>query len=234
MKESVFMLYIGIALLIAAGGALIVGMGAGEILGLSPGATASLLGLLLILVVIAGGVFRRRQNLSRLAGQAALWAGLFAVALVGYAYRFELETVAMRVMGELTPGAAIVDANAGTASFRRGSGGSFTLETEVNGAPVRMIFDTGATAVVLTFGDAAAAGIETRNLRFSTPVQTANGTGFAAPVILGHIEVGGIVRNRAWAFVAERGALDTSLLGMTFLETLSGYAVNANRLELQD
>ncbi len=47
-------------------------------------------------------------------------------------------------------------------------------------------------------------------------------------------EVGGIVRSRVQAFVADRGALDGSLLGMTFLETLSKYSVSGDRLELSD
>jgi len=46
--------------------------------------------------------------------------------------------------------------------------------------------------------------------------------------------VGGIVRERVVAFVSESGALDMSLLGMTFLETLSRYSVTQNSLELVD
>jgi aspartyl protease family protein len=65
-------------------------------------------------------------------------------------------------------------------------------------------------------------------------VTTANGTGRAAVVTLDRIEVGGIVRSRVPAFVAERGALQGSLLGMTFLETLSRYSVSGNKLELAD
>ena len=36
------------------------------------------------------------------------------------------------------------------------------------------------------------------------------------------------------AFPTEQGALEGSLLGMTFLETLSHYGVTNNRLELRD
>ena len=41
--------------------------------------------------------------------------------------------------------------------------------------------------------------------------------------------LGGVV-----AFVTEENALDQSLLGMTFLETLSRYSVTQNSLELAD
>ncbi len=42
------------------------------------------------------------------------------------------------------------------------------------------------------------------------------------------------MRNNGRAFIAEDGALDTSLLGMTFLETLNRYAVSQDSLELTD
>ena len=88
--------------------------------------------------------------------------------------------------------------------------------------------------MVLTHGDAQRVGIATEALRYDVSVSTANGTGRAASVTLDRIEVGGIVRNNIRAFVAERGALDTSLLGMSFLGTLSRYAVSGNSLELVD
>ena len=127
---------------------------------------------------------------------------------------------------------AMVDADAGTATFRRGLNGHFEIEATVNGHTTPMIFDTGASAVVLTVADAREAGIDTDNLRFSIPVSTANGTGRAARVRLDRIEVGGIVREGVVAFIAESNALDQSLLGMTFLETLSRYSVTQNSLEL--
>ncbi len=97
-----------------------------------------------------------------------------------------------------------------------------------------MIFDTGASAVVLTVEDAQGAGIDTSRLRYNVPVATANGRGMAARVKLDRLEVGGIVREGVTAFVSEEGAMDVSLLGMTFLETLTRYSVSGNTLELTD
>jgi aspartyl protease family protein len=176
----------------------------------------------------------RRRRVSELIGNLALWLALFGVAMVGYTYRDDLSGVAARVMGELMPGAAIVDAERGTVTFRGGRGGHFQVTANINGADVLTIFDTGASAVVLTSDDARKAGIDLANLRFNVPVSTANGTGSAASVILDRVVIGGIERRGIRAFVAEAEALETSLLGMSFLETLSRYAVSANSLELVD
>jgi aspartyl protease family protein len=228
------MIFIGIALLVAVGLALLISSDAGSLLGMTQQQTAQLIPLLVLLVVFAGGLFTRRRKASELLTSVMLWVGIFAVAALTYAYRDEIVSVAGRVAGEFRPGVALVDAEQGTATFRRGMGGHFEINATINGHTTPMIFDTGASAVVLTLADAAAAGIDTRDLNFTIPVSTANGTGRAARVRLDQLEVGGIVRQDVVAFVTEAGALETSLLGMTFLETLSRYSVTQNSLELTD
>ncbi len=228
------MLFIGFAILVAIGLALLVSADAGTMVGLTQDQLGQMIPLVAILIVIAGGLFSRRHRFSELVGNLVLWAGIFGVVLVGYTYREDLTLVASRVFGELVPGVAVVDSSGGTATFRGGRDGHFQINATVNGAEIRTIFDTGASAVVLTHRDAEKAGISTDALSYNVPVSTANGTGNAASVILDRVEVGGIVRNNVRAFVAERGALETSLLGMTFLGTLSRYAVSGNSLELAD
>jgi aspartyl protease family protein len=228
------MIFIGIALVIAVGLALLISADAGTLVGLSQNQTAQLIPLLVILVVFAGGLFTRRRKLGELVGSLLLWVGIFGVAALTYAYRDELTSMAGRVAGEFQPGVAMVDASQGLATFRRGIGGHFEINATVNGHTTPMIFDTGASAVVLTVADAEAAGISTKKLNYTIPVSTANGTGRAARVRLERMEVGGIVREGVVAFVTEENALDQSLLGMTFLETLSRYSVTQNSLELAD
>ena len=228
------MIFIGIALLVAIGLALFISADAGRLVGLNQAQTAQLIPLVLLLIVFAGGLFTRRRRASELVTSVLLWVGIFGVAALTYAYRDEIVSVAGRVAGELRPGVAVVDAEGGTATFRRGIGGHFEINATVNGHTTPMIFDTGASAVVLTLEDAREAGIDTAALNFTIPVSTANGTGRAARARLERIEVGGIVRENIVAFIAEENALDQSLLGMTFLETLSRYSVTQNSLELAD
>jgi aspartyl protease family protein len=226
------MIFIGIALVVAAGLALAISNDAGALVGLSEQQTGHLVPLLLILILVAGGAFARRRPASELVSGLILWCGIFVLALTGYAYRAEIMSVATRVYGELAPGRPIVDSRTGQVSFRRGLGGHFQVDATVNGATIPLIFDTGASAMVLTSADARKAGIDPTRLRFDTAVSTANGMGRAAIVTLDNVDVGGIVRHRIRAYVTEGGALDTSLLGMTFLETLTRYAVTKDSLEL--
>lgn len=228
------MIFIGIALVVAVGLALLISADAGSMVGLTQEQTGQLIPLLVILIVIAGGLFTRRRKMGELVGSLLLWAGIVGVAALTYTYRDELTNIAARVAGEFRPGVAVVDTDQGLATFRRSIGGHFELNATVNGHTTPMIFDTGASAVVLTIADAEAAGISTKRLNFTIPVSTANGTGRAARVRLDRIEVGGIVRENVVAFVTEQNALEQSLLGMTFLETLSRYSVTQNSLELAD
>jgi aspartyl protease family protein len=228
------MLFIGVALAVAVGLALLISADAGSLIGLSEQQTGQLVPLLGLLIFLAAGLFSRRHRAAELVGNLALWAGIFGVVLVGYTYRDDLGGIAARVFGELMPGIAVVNEAAGTATFRSGRDGHFVVNATINGASVRTIFDTGASAIVLTAADARAAGIDTAVLRFDVPVSTANGTGRAAIVRLASVDVGGIARQNVRAFVAEAGALETSLLGMSFLETLTRYSVSSSSLELVD
>lgn len=117
---------------------------------------------------------------------------------------------------------------------RRGPGGHFFFDTVVNGTPVRMMFDTGASAVALRSEDAARAGIDVGNLRFSGSVGTANGRAEVAPVTIPVFTVGGITRRNVAAMVSRPGALNENLLGMSFMSRLSGYKYDGETLVLQD
>jgi aspartyl protease family protein len=228
------MLFVGVALLVAVGIGLLVSADAGSMVGLNQVQFAQLIVLVVLAIVFAAGAFSRRQKFSSIVANVAVWGAIFVASLVGYTYREDIKGVAARVFGELSPTSAIVDSKNGTASFRRGIDGHFLVAATVNGANIPLLFDTGASAVVLSYGDAKKAGIDVAALNFTTPVTTANGTGRAAVVTLDQIDVGGIKRSRVPAFVADRGALDGSLLGMTFLETLSRYSVTGDSLELAD
>lgn len=62
-----------------------------------------------------------------------------------------------------------------TLVYRADRRGHFTVTAAVNGAPVRLVVDTGASLVALTVFDAQAAGFDRASLVFNGLTKTANG-----------------------------------------------------------
>lgn len=185
------------------------------------------------LLVFLGGsalvMFRRRFAQALIA--ALTWVALALILVVGYAYRFDLRNVADRVMAELLPGHVITRGR--TVEVARAFNGDFDVTAEINGAQVSMVLDTGASSVVLTREDAKAAGLPLEVLAYTVNIETANGRTRAAPVVLDHIAIGGLVERSIEALVAQPGQLKTSLLGMSFLNRLQSWEVRGDRLVLR-
>jgi aspartyl protease family protein len=95
-----------------------------------------------------------------------------------------------------------------------------------------MLVDTGASFVTLTPSDAAKVGIDPSGLAFNMPIRTANGLIQAADVTIDRLTVGSIERRNVRALVAPGDSLHESLLGMSFLNTLGGFAISGDRLVL--
>ena len=166
---------------------------------------------------------------------AGIWVVLFLVAIGGYAYRDDLGHVARRIGVELLPAGVPMPESAEEAGqtavrLRRHPSGHFVARGTVNGAPVSMMVDTGATTVVLRPADAERAGLDLDALTYSAPVSTANGMTFAAPVRLRYMAVGDIVVKDVEALVAKPGNLNESLLGMSFLRRLRSYEFSGDFL----
>lgn len=123
---------------------------------------------------------------------------------------------------------------AAMAKLELSSDGHYRSTASINGSSISVLVDTGATTVALSFEDARRAGIRLSDLDFSIPVNTANGTVQAAPVVIRRITVGGITVEDVKAMVLPEGALSGTLLGMSFLSRLNSYEVRQNTLILRD
>ena len=190
-------------------------------------------GASLLLWLLLSGVARAGPaGAARVFTSVALWALIGALFVAGYAYRFEFAEVADRVMGELSPAAARVGSE-GEVVVRRRYGGEFVVPARINGHKLDMVFDTGASSVVLTAEDAALAGLSFGPDDYEVGVTTANGATTAAPARLDRIVVGGIAVRGVRALVARPGALQQSLLGMSFLERLKSFTVKNGKLVLK-
>jgi aspartyl protease family protein len=114
----------------------------------------------------------------------------------------------------------------------KASDGHYWATGQVNGAQVRFLVDTGATAVALTAQDAQRLGIQPDKLDFAYRVVTAGGQARAASVKLSSVSVAGATLTDVDALVIDRG-LDTSLLGMSYLGRLASFQATREALILR-
>ncbi len=195
------------------------------------------LAALLLLYMTSLGADYRGRALKALS-HAAVWLVLGLILVAGYAYREEFKSVAYRVAGEVLPAGQVIVTGNGEAGersvrIRRRENGHFSVRAEVNGQVMRLLVDTGASAVVLKVSDAKRVGINTDALNYSVPVQTANGKAYSAPVRLRSVGIGPIVLNDIEALVAKPGSLNESLLGMSFLKRLRSYEFSGDFLTIR-
>jgi aspartyl protease family protein len=131
------------------------------------------------------------------------------------------------------PQATASDATNGTgAEVVKSADGHFWAEAMVDGARVRFLVDTGATAVALTVDDARRLGMNPEALNYDYKVMTASGEARAAQIRLASISVGGARVDDVPAMVIEKG-LPASLLGMSYLGRLSRFEATQTALILR-
>lgn len=224
--------------ILALGAMMLVSNESGMIAGLDATTFGYMAFLLALLVYIAGGVLTRYGGgAAAMVRDAVTWLALGLGLVTLYAYKDELTPIAARVVAELLPGTAMtVETSAGgltEVKIRKRLDGHFTAKVEVNGKPVSMIVDTGASSIVLTPEDAKKAGIDPETLTYRVPVLTANGRTVAARIRLDEVAIGPLDRTKVEALVAKPGALTQSLLGMSFLSRLRSYEFSGDFLTLR-
>jgi aspartyl protease family protein len=132
-----------------------------------------------------------------------------------------------------TTAAEMLQLNAATA-LKAGQNGHFIVKAEINGRNVKVMVDTGASAVALSYEDAKDIGLHPGNLDYNIPVSTANGMVKAAGVNLDKVEIDGVRVSDVQGLVMPDGAMRGSLLGMSFLSKLKSFKVEDGVLYLKN
>jgi aspartyl protease family protein len=172
-------------------------------------------------------------RISELLNQIILWTVISLILITGYSYKLELKQVFNRVSANLIPGNA-QDNPDGSITFYAGDNGHFTINALVNNTTnVNFMLDTGASVVSLSYQDAKNLGINLDNLVFNSPSTTANGVSWSARITIDSIQIGPIILYNVPANVSQKGALDSSLLGMSFLRQLKQFQIEENKLTLE-
>lgn len=180
--------------------------------------------LAILLLLVCSGVFATYRNrLGAGLQHAAIWGLIFLGAVVAYGFRDVIDAQLMNRGQTATDGAVVL---------RRGGDGHFHALADIDGARVAFLVDTGATSLVLSRDDARRIGLDLGRLRFVSPALTANGVVLSAPVTLGVLRLGPF-EDRDVPATVNGGALDVSLMGMSYLSRFTRVTVEGDRMLLE-
>ncbi|MCP3056991.1 retropepsin-like aspartic protease family protein [Aurantimonas marianensis] len=118
------------------------------------------------------------------------------------------------------------------ALLRADRSGHFRADARMNGRPVPVLVDTGATFVAIDEATARQLGIVPARTDYRHTVQTANGETRAALARIDRLQLGPIELRDVEALVTRDGTLPVTLLGMSFLSRLSKFEIADGRLTL--
>jgi aspartyl protease family protein len=231
--------WLAILALIVAAIALVVSGDAGSIAGMSNETFARVIAGLAVVTFLSGAVTSSyRGRFPEAIKHVASWAAMLLILVALYAYRSEIAMVADRVVGELTPQGTQINVTGSygpgqAVRIKRDWTGHFIANVRIKDKTVEMIVDTGASTIVLRNEDAKKLGINMRSLHYTVPVQTANGSSYAARVQLDSVFIGKVGLKGVEALIAKPGSLHQSLLGMSFLSRLRSYEFAGEYLELR-
>ena len=177
---------------------------------------AILLGCILVAFIASG-----RISWLKTMQQAAAWTLIILLTVAG-----------VGIFMETTEGPRqLVTSEEGRIVATRQRDGHYHLTLQVNNVPVDFLVDTGATNIVLTRADAARAGLNPDNLQFFGRANTANGEVTTAPVRLETVALGPVTDQDVYA-VVNGGEMDTSLLGMGYLQRWGKIEITGGELIL--
>jgi len=186
----------------------------------------------LLLIGILLGRFSARwptsENTLKMAGLGLIVTSL--LALVEYSVEWQRST-ALEQNQTVMLSAASVETMA--SHFVHANDGLFRTNAKVNGKPVEMLIDTGASVVLLTYETAQNIGVDMAALIFSEPVISAAGSLQIANITLDNLSIGKISISNVKAAVSPRGQGHTDLLGASFLLRLDSVVFTSDQVVLR-
>ncbi|GGD05320.1 retropepsin-like aspartic protease family protein [Aureimonas glaciei] len=173
------------------------------------------------------------QKFLILAGGASLLAFAFPSAFEEYRQRQAQEQAVETVVPAPAVQAASTPTYAGrVAQLTAGEDGHFRTEARLNGRPVAVLVDTGATYVSMNETTARRLGLQIRADAYRYKAQTANGETDVAVATLDRVTIGRVEVRDVEALITRGDVMPTTLLGMSFLKKLKRFGVEEGRLNL--
>lgn len=120
-----------------------------------------------------------------------------------------------------------------TEELRRDMDGHFRADVLINGQPLRMVVDSGASFIAISESHARRLGIAPPAHAYTRRAQTANGDVAYAPIRIASVRIGAIERVDIAAGVIAGDAPGVPLLGQSFLRELSETTVSGDVMRIR-
>ena len=179
-----------------------------------------------IIIAVASSLVAMRQPIGKTLKMALAWVVVFGIGFMLFSFRSEFSGVGQRLKAEAL-GTTIADGE--TLRIPISDDGHFWVDARINGHPLRLMVDSGAsiTTVSRAFAESARIPVDGRR----TVVQTAAGPISSIQASADRLEVGSIERTDFPIDVNEHA--NTNLLGMNFLRSLDSWRVEGTYLVLK-
>jgi len=141
-----------------------------------------------------------------------------------------LGAIQIAAPSRIAPIAALATISGAEAQLDRAWDGHFRAIAQIEGVDVGLMVDTGASIVLLRYDDAMRIGIDPLTLDYSIPLTTAGGRTYVAPYVFETIQIGDVMVRNVEGAIAQRRALHSSLLGMSYLEQLTETVIRRDEM----
>lgn len=178
--------------------------------------------LVLLGILISSAFIKTTTDRGNKLRQLVIWLAIIFVGVVVYNNKYLLKNFIPYLAAEN---------GENQLEITKTSDNHFYITLNIDGTNVLFLIDTGATTTTLTLNDAKRLGIDIDNLKYNQIVNTANGSTYNASIELHNIKIGNKIIDSLWVMVS-RDLDGNSLLGMNFLNKLSGYDVRSDRMTL--
>jgi aspartyl protease family protein len=103
--------------------------------------------------------------------------------------------------------------------------GVYRTVAQVNNRSLGVMLDTGTPLVILQYAEAERLGLRPERLTFDARIPVADRNVTAAKLVLPSVRIDDVELFNVKAAIAEAGALETSIIGLSFLSRLSAAAL---------
>ncbi|WP_417721195.1 retropepsin-like aspartic protease family protein [Salipiger sp.] len=183
--------------------------------------------VLLLGVLVVWFFVWNRARIGRKLQYLAAWGLIFLGVIAAVGLWDDIRDTVIPRQAVFTDGSG-----SGHVEIPRGADGHYYATLLINGKPTIFVVDTGATGMVLSQRDAERVGLSPADITFHSEAQTANGAVATAPVRLDTVEFGPFTDHDVRAYV-NGGQMDSSLLGMTYLQRFARVEISGGRMILE-